>query len=91
MQFFCQHCGALVRMLDLETKKIGCPNGCEYPISNFDPASSTVQSPPFTPERRWFDSFAGHQDRRIARFWKWLRCRMGIDGAEEHREHDRRV
>jgi hypothetical protein len=33
MQFHCQHCNALIRLVN---GKIGCPNGCEQPIKTTD-------------------------------------------------------
>lgn len=32
----------------------------------------------------------GAMERRIARAWRWLKHRLGLDGAEERREKERR-
>lgn len=48
VQFHCQHCGELIRMLNLESKEIGCPNGCKNPIRGWDgTVAQSVEPSPF--------------------------------------------
>jgi hypothetical protein len=56
-------------MLDLETGKIGCPNGHANPIPTLADRGKVGLG----------------LERRVWRGWRWLKRRLGLDGDSERR------
>ena len=90
MQFFCQHCGHLLKMLD--DGSIGCPEGCKDPIKDFQGVSQAAKA-----SGLHLDIGSSNlplptrvRERRISNFWKWLMHNLEIGGFTERRKGERR-